>query len=99
MAAEPGTNDQSKLAIADIMEGLHHIVPNEARMWCHPVAMVQYGEAADRILEVATERDADLIVLGVRGAAGHLGAATHLERATAHKVVVRARCPVLTVRG
>jgi nucleotide-binding universal stress UspA family protein len=99
VVAEPGTNEGSKVAITDIMEGLHGIVPGEARMWCHPVAMVKYGEAADRILEVSTERGADLIVLGVRGAAGHLGAATHLERATAHKVVVRAQCPVLTVRG
>jgi nucleotide-binding universal stress UspA family protein len=99
VVVEPRTNDVRKVAITDIMEGLHHIVPDEARMWCHPVAMVKYGEAADRILEVATERGADLIVLGVRGAADHLGAATHLERATAHKVVARARCPVLTVRG
>jgi nucleotide-binding universal stress UspA family protein len=37
-------------------------------------------------------------VLGVRGAAKHLAAATHLERATAHKVIAHARCPVLTVR-
>jgi nucleotide-binding universal stress UspA family protein len=40
-----------------------------------------------------------LTVLGVRDAAGRLGAATHLERATAHKVVAHAPCPVLTVRG
>ena len=40
-----------------------------------------------------------LIVLGVRDAAGRLGAATHLERTTAHKVVAHATCPVLTVRG
>ena len=99
VAAVPGTSDESKIAITDIMEGLHHIVPGEARMRCRPVAMVKYGEAADRILEVAAEREADVIVLGVRSAAGHLGAATHLERAIAHKVVVRARCPVLTVRG
>jgi len=38
-------------------------------------------------------------VLGVRNVAGYLGAATHLEWTTAHKVVAHARCPVLTVRG
>ena len=52
-----------------------------------------------RILEAAKEHDADLIVLGVRDAAARLGAATHLERTTAHKVVAHAACPVLTVRG
>jgi hypothetical protein len=40
-----------------------------------------------------------LIVLGVRDAAGHLSAATHLEPTTAHKVVACATCPVLTVRA
>ena len=50
-------------------------------------------------MEAAMALDADLIVLGVRDAAGHLGAATHLERTTAHKVVAHAPCAVLTVRG
>jgi hypothetical protein len=36
-------------------------------------------------------------VLGVRAAAGHLGAATHLPWATAHKVIAQAHCPVLTI--
>ena len=83
VAAVPGTSDKSKIPITYIMEGLHQIVPGEARMRCRPVAMVKYGEAAERILEVAAEREADVIVLGVRSAAGHLGAATHLERQTA----------------
>jgi phytoene dehydrogenase-like protein len=39
-----------------------------------------------------------VLVLGIRDAAG-LGAATHLERTTAHKVVAHAACPDLTVRG
>ena len=53
----------------------------------------------DRIVEFAKQRGADLIVMGVRSAAGRIGAATHLERAIAHKVVAHAPCPVLTVRG
>jgi nucleotide-binding universal stress UspA family protein len=40
-----------------------------------------------------------VLVLGVRDAAGRLGAATQLERTTAHKVVAHAACPVLMVRG
>jgi nucleotide-binding universal stress UspA family protein len=99
VAPKPGTKEESELAVADAIQGLNDIVPTDARRWCRPSPIVQYGDAADRILGVATERGVDLIVLGVRGAAGHLGAATHLERATAHKVVAHARCPVLTVRG
>jgi nucleotide-binding universal stress UspA family protein len=77
---------------------LHEIVPEAAESWCQPDAVVRFGVAADRILDVAKERDVDLIVLGVRGRHGVPGAATHLERATAHKVVAHAPCPVLTVR-
>jgi nucleotide-binding universal stress UspA family protein len=78
---------------------LYNLVPSDSRMQSQPFAVVRYGEAADCILETAKERSADVIVLGVRGAAKHLVAATHLERATAHKVVSHARCPVLTVRA
>jgi nucleotide-binding universal stress UspA family protein len=60
---------------------------------------VQYGNPAERILEAAKEYNVDLIVMGVRRSTGHLGAATHLGRAMAHKIVAHATCPVLTVRG
>ena len=94
-AASRNTQD----SVANVMHQLYEIIPEEAELWCRPEATVRYGNPIDRILEAAEEHQADLIVLGVRDAAGHLGAATHLERTIAHKVVVRARCPVLTVRG
>lgn len=78
---------------------LNTLLPKEAELWCRPEAVVEYGDAATRILEEANNRGADLIVLGVRDASGHIGAATHLGRTTAHKVVAHAPCPVLTVRG
>jgi nucleotide-binding universal stress UspA family protein len=86
-------------SVAHVMYELHEIVPQNAELWCRPEAVVEHGDPAARILEVARLRGADLIVLGVRSAAGSLGAATHLERAVAHKVVAHAACPVLTVRG
>lgn len=66
---------------------------------CHPEKIIGYGNAAERILEAACERHADLIVIGIRGAGKHIGAATHLERATAHNIVARAACPVLSIRS
>jgi len=90
-------SDMTHHAVA--LAHLYQIVPGDSRMQCQPFAIVRYGEVADRILDTAAERSADVIVLGVRGAAKHLGAATHLEGATAHKVVAHARCPVLTVRA
>jgi len=86
-------------SFADAIHRLHELVPPDAELWCRPEPLVEYGNPAERILEVAKDRDADLIVLGVRNAAGHLGVATHLERTTAHQIVAHASCPVLTVRG
>lgn len=89
---------RDEVAITDVMHKLDELVPTDARIWCRPSALVEHGEAADRILETAAERKADIIVLGIRDAAGRLGTATHLDRPTAHKVIAHARCPVLTVR-
>ena len=78
---------------------LRNIVPEEPSLWCVPEYAVECGSPDVKILEVAKKREADLIVLGVRRPAGIPGAAEHLPIATAHSVVSRAECPVLTVRG
>jgi nucleotide-binding universal stress UspA family protein len=96
-------NDSDKrifeLSVAEVIHRLYEVVPDDAKLDFSPQVSAEYGEPADRIVEIAKQRGADLIVLGVRGAAGRLGAATHLGRATAHRVVAHAACPVLTVRG
>jgi nucleotide-binding universal stress UspA family protein len=68
-------------------------------LWREPHFVVEHGPIAETVLEVAKERKADLIVLGVHHPSGFPGAATHLPIAIAHKVVTHAECPVLTVRG
>jgi nucleotide-binding universal stress UspA family protein len=78
---------------------LRKFVAPEAEMWCEPHFAVECGLVAETILEVAKQRKADLIVLGVRCPSGFPGAATHLPVATAHKIVAHAECPVLTLRG
>ena len=77
---------------------LRKLVPSEAKAWCKPEYFVERGDPAEKILEFANGREADLIVLGVRPEKGVAGAATHLPIATAHKIVSHATCPVLTVR-
>lgn len=77
---------------------LQQVVPPEAQDWCKPEYHVVEGEVAEKILEFATLREPDLIVLGIRREEGVPGAASHLPIATAHKVVSRATCPVLTIR-
>ncbi len=78
---------------------LRKLMPAETDLWCRPEFVVKFGDAAENILTVAKEQQADLIVLGVRGAGGAIGMATHVADATAHEIVPRAKCPVLTVRG
>jgi len=78
---------------------LRGLVPPEAELWCEPHVQVEQGAPGDKILETAVRCHADLIVLGMRRTEGPVGVATHLGRATAHKVVSQAACPVLTVRG
>ncbi len=78
---------------------LRNLVPTEAEFWCSPECVVERGSAAEDILDLATHRDVDLIVMGARHLGSLPGAATHLSITTAHKVVSQAPCPVLTVRN
>ncbi len=87
------------LSVAEAIFQLYELVPDDAKLEHPPEVAVEYGDPAQVIVDVAKRRGADLIVVGVRAAAGRVGAATHLERATAHKIVAHAECPVLTVRG
>jgi nucleotide-binding universal stress UspA family protein len=89
---------QFEVSVAEAINELYQIVPS-GEAYTPPDVAVEYGQPAERIVDAAKERGADLIVLGIRNAAAHLGAATHLERPTAHQVVVHAHCPVITVRA
>jgi nucleotide-binding universal stress UspA family protein len=62
-----------------------------------PEYVIRLGDPAEEIVAVARQRKAGLIVMGVRRAASWTS--EHLPWTTAHKVVSRAHCPVLTVRG
>lgn len=78
---------------------LRSLAGPETELWCKPAAVVEEGEPAEKILDVAHRKHADLVVLGVRKSTGFPGAASHLPIAIAHKIVSHAGCPVLTVRG
>ncbi len=69
---------------------MSHLVPDDIR---HE-EIVRIGPAADLILDIASDRKADLIVMGA-----HRGTSSHTPWAVTHQVVCNALCPVLTVRG
>ena len=86
----PGTIEQA-------LRRLEELKPEDAALRYRPEPIVEFGSPADCVLEAAAERNADLIVLGVRRT--HFEGPVHLLWTTASKVVARANCPVLRVRG
>lgn len=83
---------------AGYLSRMRAMIPPEAELWCEPNTMVEVGEPAEQILNVAKARRADLIVLGIKSASAAPGA-THIPWATAHRIIAAAECPVLTVRA
>jgi nucleotide-binding universal stress UspA family protein len=76
---------------------LHSLVPHDASLQYVPETVLEFGFAAERILKVAADREADMIVLGARASAQ--AGSTHLPWSTAYHVIAHAHCPVLTVRS
>jgi nucleotide-binding universal stress UspA family protein len=82
-------------AAADARRRLHELIPEQARTYCTVETAVVEGRAYREILRHATERQSDLIVMGVhgRGALDPL-----LFGSTTHHVIRASRCPVVIVR-
>jgi nucleotide-binding universal stress UspA family protein len=80
------------------LDRLSRLVPADAELAHAPEPLAQFGMPADCILQTAAERETDLIVLGARSVQGSLKVLTHLGTTVAHRIIVGANCPVLTVR-
>jgi nucleotide-binding universal stress UspA family protein len=74
------------------------LLPADVLLASPPEFVIKIGSAAEVILELARDRQSDLIVMGVHDMP--MGAlATRLVWPTVHRVLCDARSPVLTVRG
>jgi nucleotide-binding universal stress UspA family protein len=87
---------ESTQAISTRLERLQQLVPKE-KLWREPYCLVETGDTAEEILDVAGSYKVDLIVMGVHSHG--VGVATHLSRPTVHRVIAGATCGVMTVRG
>ena len=92
-------DEKPRLSPGSLTVRLHELIPPEAELWCRPSAFIRYGVPEVEILLMARERAADLIVMGVRSRPGIPGIASHMPWAIAHRIVLNAHCPVLTIRG
>lgn len=87
-------DDVRAAAEAERLRRLRELIPAEARIYCRAETAVREGAAYREILKEAAERNADLIVMGVRGR----GALDLLVfGSNTARVVRRATCPVLIV--
>jgi Universal stress protein UspA and related nucleotide-binding proteins len=80
----------------DGIRRLHTLLPQQGALQHAPETLLEFGPVAERILEVSSQREADIIVLGARCSA-EVGT-THLPWSSAHHVIAQAHCPVLTIR-
>jgi len=97
--APPPEDPCAKMRLTDFFtERLSELVPPDVNPWCNLEYVVEFGTPAESILKISRERQAELIVMGVRGAGAMVRTSTHFG-ATVHRVVTEAHCPVLTIRG
>lgn len=90
---------EPELPEPSLKQALRNIVPSEMEFAFAPKVFVEAGIPSQKILDLADELAVDLIVLGVKPPAIFKGTSTHLNMATASKVVSAAPCPVITVRA
>lgn len=76
---------------------LNQLVPRDQEVPVEIEIAVQFGIASEKILQIALNRGADLIILGLRRPS-LVSTVSHMPWATAYEVVCGAGCPVLTVR-
>jgi nucleotide-binding universal stress UspA family protein len=89
------TVDSNRLE-AEFMQAMNKLVLGDIWKKCAVEYAVEYGNAADEILALATKQKADLIVLGAHSSSAM---ATHLAPGVVFRVIAGAECPVLTIRN
>jgi nucleotide-binding universal stress UspA family protein len=93
-----GDDPGVRLRLREFFSGqLRQIIPPETSSWCQQELVVEFGSPAEAICKSADIYNADLIIMGVRGAGSLARASTHIG-STAYQVVSEARAPVLSVR-
>lgn len=74
---------------------LKRLVPPEAPLWSHATVQVEIGDVVEEVLNVATEMEADLLVLGVNNDVSFWPIRGD---DTVYEIVASAKAPVLSFR-
>lgn len=98
-ARAAGTGEHGvDMPMARVGDRMIRNIMEESNLWCKPDFILENGQPAAKILEVARKMHPDLIVLGARYAEP-AKINSRLTRPTIAKVVAGAECPVLTVKA
>ena len=91
----PGYDDQLGVLEPETLRTNMQMLASSHRHQIPIEAIIAHGHPATRIVEIADQRDVDLIVISTHGRSGlaHL-----LMGSTAESVLRRASCPVMTIR-
>ena len=90
----PEYNPYFEGQVSSAWQRIRHLVPESVERWCEVTYEIRHGNAKEEILKVAEEKDADLIIIGARGAGMSVGPWGSVSSA----VVREGRFPVLVVR-
>lgn len=98
MTAQPGNSWERVLEREDnaMIESFKSCLQSDIDQTVETQTLVKVGPAAEKIIEAAQKKDADLIV---RATHGRTGVSHALMGSVAEKVVRQAPCPVLTIRS
>jgi len=91
------SNGDRDLLTTHFRDELQKLVPVDVENWCEPEFVLEYGSSVEAVLELAEQRNADLIVLGTRKS--NAGVLTYFKSGVAYHVMCRAECPVFTITG
>jgi nucleotide-binding universal stress UspA family protein len=94
VAKEKDSPAERTVQDAEFRAALKKMIPESSYEWCSPEIVVEHGDAAESILELAERVHADLIVLGARNASFWL---THIEHGLTPDLLAEATCPVMTI--
>jgi nucleotide-binding universal stress UspA family protein len=79
-----------------IIHQLLELIPPGVDLHCLPLFRAERGDPVKRILQVAEDTNADLIILGAKKRRGFAG---HVPHTKAYQVISAASCPVLTIKS
>ena len=93
LGPQRASSGMRKLPESAFYSALKQMIPDSSYDWCKPECVVEHGDAAEAILELAARVHADLIVLGAHKDWSWL---TPEDRGIVPSVWSRAACPILT---